>query len=276
MPYFLSNNAMSAASWSGVLTVLLLTAAMGVATWRPEPNQKAVRVELPEPIRAIGYISVGGAVTPRWALNVRLIATGPPVGIAEVFVEQNGVGRWTTGEVSQLTGVRASMTLHVDTVRDVQIEFISPNTGSSMPASFPGLRLLVRDHTQPPGTYHVVPLSDSLAPQPLPPASVLARMGATTRSACDHHRSPCADPSRIRPGPKAHARAKAGRSDPACRTGDTIGCAIAEAAVRAPGAGTVSCSNTCCASEYFRLRCAKYAVASPAPRWQLDWCCRVE
>lgn len=150
--------------WMWALTVLTIVSliAMYVVLSQPESRRDVteparLRIEFPDPIREIGYIAAGGVVTPSWALDVLLIAEGQPLDVTDLFISQEGIGRWTTQEITAPSGKRLYTPLRVARSLRLQIRATSPQSDSVMPATLGGLLLVAQDHR---GRSYVVRFSE--------------------------------------------------------------------------------------------------------------------
>lgn len=127
-----------------------------------ERSTGRLRIELPEPVNPIGYLSFGGSYVSGWRFKVRLIAEGQPLDIIELGVTEEGVGTWTINEVfREADGRKVPFPIPVERSTEFWIDARSPRAFDTKPTSVEPITLRFRDHTQCSGDAH-----EYVIPQP--------------------------------------------------------------------------------------------------------------
>jgi hypothetical protein len=125
----------------------------------PAPPPRLV-VELPQPVNPLGGISSGEVVTPWWSFRVRfLVREGPPMSIVDLAVVEDGVGPWAVEELFRERGGAVVLPLGVAGADEIWLRARSPRS-SARPVQTGRVVLRVRDHTQSPGEYRTVVLTE--------------------------------------------------------------------------------------------------------------------
>ncbi len=113
--------------------------------------QPRVKIELAEPVNPPGHR--GPPYTPTWNVSVRLTATGSPISVVEVRLEEEGVGHWPIEELSH-GGAPVTLPIHVPDAVQFWMRAHSPRTFAGGPVQLGKLTIRVRDHLQLAGDAH--------------------------------------------------------------------------------------------------------------------------
>jgi hypothetical protein len=125
-----------------------------------------LRIELPPPVNPVGYES-GGRYISTWNVKVRFIAAEWPLDILEIGLSEAEVGEWRIDEIFRGNSGRVSFPIRVDPSAEVWIRARSPKAFDTKPTVIGTLTFRFRDHTQPPGEYHLYPITEPpLKPTP--------------------------------------------------------------------------------------------------------------
>jgi hypothetical protein len=120
------------------------------------PRLARLRIQLPNLINAVGYIS-GAAFVPAWNVKVRLIADGDvrPLDILELGLTELGVGPWTIDELFlEARGERLDLPIRLDPSAQFWLRARSTMSFETKPTELGRLTLWFRDHTQNDGQRH--------------------------------------------------------------------------------------------------------------------------